>query len=315
VLASLAQTAQENRYTKPVLNQSEAINLRESRHPVIEKNLPAQRFVPNSIYLDNEEQQMIIITGPNMAGKSTILRQAALIVLLAQMGSFVPAESAEIGLVDQIFTRVGASDDLSSGQSTFMVEMQETAQILHQATAKSLVLLDEIGRGTSTFDGLSIAWSVAEYLHDLKDKGVKTLFATHYHELTDLTQTKKRVKNYHVSVKEYNQKIIFLRKLQEGGTNRSFGIQVARLAGLPQGVVDRAREVLKNLEKGELDFWGLPSLASSHKSRMAHPAQLELFSGKRQRVEERIKTLSIDEMSPLQALLTLKELKDVIEES
>jgi DNA mismatch repair protein MutS len=315
VLASLAQTAQENRYQKPVLTDGETIDLKESRHPVIEKNLPAQRFVPNSVYLDNDEQQMIIITGPNMAGKSTILRQAALIVLLAQMGSFVPAESAEIGLVDQIFTRVGASDDLSSGQSTFMVEMQETAQILHQATSRSLVLLDEIGRGTSTFDGLSIAWAVAEYLHDLKEKGVKTLFATHYHELTDLTQTKKRVKNFHVSVKEYNQQIIFLRKLQEGGTNRSFGIQVARLAGLPQTVVDRAREVLKNLEKGELDVWGLPSLASSKKNRSPHPAQLELFSGGRQRLEERIKTLSIDEMSPLQALLTLKELKELLEEA
>ena len=280
---------------------------------MIEKNLPAQRFVPNSLFLDQEEQQMIIITGPNMAGKSTILRQAALIVLMAQMGSFVPAESAEIGLVDRIFTRVGASDDLSSGQSTFMVEMQETAQILHQATARSLVLLDEIGRGTSTFDGLSIAWAVAEYLHDLKGKGVKTLFATHYHELTDLTQTKKRVKNYHVSVKEYDQQIIFLRKLQEGGTNRSFGIQVARLAGLPQAVVDRAREVLKNLEKGELDFWGLPSLASSKKGRGSHPAQLELFAGGRQRIEERIRALAIEEMTPLQALLTLKELKDLLE--
>jgi DNA mismatch repair protein MutS len=315
VLASLAQTAQECRYIKPVLTEGESITLKESRHPVIEKNLPAQRFVPNSVYLDNDEQQMIIITGPNMAGKSTILRQVALIVLLAQMGSFVPAEAAEIGVVDQIFTRVGASDDLSSGQSTFMVEMQETAQILHQATSRSLVLLDEIGRGTSTFDGLSIAWAVAEYLHDLKGKGVKTLFATHYHELTDLTQTKKRVKNYHVSVKEYNQQIIFLRKLQEGGTNRSFGIQVARLAGLPQSVVDRAREVLKNLEKGELDFWGLPSLASSKKGRIFHPAQLELFSENRQRIEERIKTLSIDAMSPLQALLTLKELKELIEEA
>ncbi len=314
VLASLAQTAQENRYQKPSLNEGDTLLLKESRHPVIEKNLPAQRFVPNSIELDNEAQQMIIITGPNMAGKSTILRQAALIVLMAQMGSFVPAEEATIGLVDQIFTRVGASDDLSSGQSTFMVEMQETAQILHQATKRSLVLLDEIGRGTSTFDGLSIAWAVAEYLHDLKGKGVKTLFATHYHELTDLTQTKKKVKNYHVSVKEYNQQIIFLRKLQEGGTSRSYGIQVARLAGLPLPVIERAREVLKNLEKGELDVWGLPSLASSQKVRVAHPAQMELFSGREQKLKERVKSLSIDEMSPLQALLTLKELKDLLEE-
>jgi len=313
VLTSLAQTAQENRYQKPILNERDAISLKESRHPVIEKNLPAQRFVPNSVELDNEEQQMIIITGPNMAGKSTILRQTALICLMAQMGSFVPAEKAEIGLIDQIFTRVGASDDLSSGQSTFMVEMQETAQILHQATERSLVLLDEIGRGTSTFDGLSIAWAVAEHLHDLKGKGVKTLFATHYHELTDLTQTKKKVKNYHVSVKEYNQQIIFLRKLQQGGTSRSYGIQVARLAGIPVPVIERAREVLKNLEKGELDFWGFPALASSSRTRVSHPAQMELFSEGGQILRERLKALSIDDLSPLQALLTLKELKDLIE--
>jgi DNA mismatch repair protein MutS len=315
VLTALAQVARENRYQKPVLNEGEALVLKESRHPVIEKNLPAQRFVPNSITLDNENQQMIIITGPNMAGKSTILRQTALICLMAQMGSFVPAEAAEIGLVDQIFTRVGASDDLSSGQSTFMVEMQETAQILHQATERSLVLLDEIGRGTSTFDGLSIAWSVAEYLHDLRGRGVKTLFATHYHELTDLTQTKKKVKNVHVSVKEYNNQIIFLRKLQEGGTSRSYGIQVARLAGLPPAVIERAREVLKNLEKGELDLWGFPSLAISQRSRAAHPAQMELFSGKDQKLQERLRALSIEEISPLQALIALKELKDLLEES
>ncbi|MBI4767865.1 MAG: DNA mismatch repair protein MutS [Deltaproteobacteria bacterium] len=313
VLTSLAQTAQENRYRKPVVNDSDVISLKDSRHPVIEKNLPAQRFVPNSLDLDNEEQQMIIITGPNMAGKSTILRQTALICLMAQMGSFVPAEKAEIGLVDQIFTRVGASDDLSSGQSTFMVEMQETAQILHQASERSLVLLDEIGRGTSTFDGLSIAWAVAEFLHDLKGKGVKTLFATHYHELTDLTQTKKKVKNFHVSVKEYNQQIIFLRKLQEGGTSRSYGIQVARLAGIPLPVIERAQEVLKNLEKGELDFLGFPTLASSSRGRGTHPAQMELFSGSAQRLQERVKSLSIDETSPLQALMTLKELKDLVE--
>ena len=232
---------------------------------------------------------------------------------MAQMGSFVPAEKAEIGLVDQIFTRVGASDDLSSGQSTFMVEMQETAQILHQATDRSLVLLDEIGRGTSTFDGLSIAWAVAEYLHDLKGKGVKTLFATHYHELTDLTQTKKKVKNYHVSVKEYNQQIIFLRKLQEGGTSRSYGIQVARLAGIPLPVIERAREVLKNLEKGELDFWGLPSLASSSRIKAGPSGPDGTFFRAAHRLQERVKTLSIDEMSPLQALLTLKELKDLVE--
>lgn len=313
VLTSLAETAKENRYQRPLVDDGEGIFLKESRHPVIERNLPTQRFVPNSIVLDNEEQQMIIITGPNMAGKSTVLRQVALICILAQIGSFVPAAEARIGLIDQIFTRVGASDDLSSGQSTFMVEMQETARILHQATERSLVLLDEIGRGTSTFDGLSIAWAVAEHLHDLKGKGVKTLFATHFHELTDLTRTKKRVKNYHVSVKEYNQQIIFLRKLQEGGTSRSYGIQVARLAGIPTSVIERALEVLKNLEKGELDFWGWPRPAYSGKTRKTHPMQLELFSGSNGWLEERLRSLSLDEMTPLQALLTLKELKDYLE--
>ena len=315
VLAALAQVAQENHYCRPVLSNGETIRIQDGRHPVIEKHLPAQGFVPNSITLDNEEQQMIIITGPNMAGKSTILRQTALIVLLAQMGSFVPAEAAEIGLVDQIFTRVGASDDLSQGQSTFMVEMQETAQILHQATPQSLVLLDEIGRGTSTFDGLSIAWAVAEGLHDLRGRGVKTLFATHYHELTDLTQTKKKVKNVHVAVKEFNNQIIFLRKLQEGGTSRSYGIQVARLAGIPEAVIERAREVLENLEKGELDLWGVPPLARSSRQPPDHPSgQMEIFPRRNGVLEERIKNLSLDHLTPFQALVTLKELKDLIEE-
>ncbi|RPH87292.1 MAG: DNA mismatch repair protein MutS, partial [Desulfobacteraceae bacterium] len=315
VLAALAQVAQENHYCRPVLRYGETIEIREGRHPVIEKHLPAQAFVPNSITLDNETQQMIIITGPNMAGKSTILRQTALIVLLAQMGSYVPADSAEIGLVDQIFTRVGASDDLSQGQSTFMVEMQETAQILHLATPQSLVLLDEIGRGTSTFDGLSIAWAVAEGLHDLRGLGVKTLFATHYHELTDLTQTKKKVKNVHVAVKEFNNQIIFLRKLKEGGTSRSYGIQVARLAGLPEPVIERAREVLENLEKGELDLWGVPPLARSAHQPPDHPsAQMEIFPRRNGFLEERLHNLSLDHMTPFQALVTLKELKDFIEE-
>jgi DNA mismatch repair protein MutS len=314
VLAALAQVAQENHYCRPVINNGDAIRIQDGRHPVIEKHLPAQGFVPNSITLDNEEQQMIIITGPNMAGKSTILRQTALIVLMAQMGSFVPAEAAEIGLVDQIFTRVGASDDLSQGQSTFMVEMQETAQILHQASPQSLVLLDEIGRGTSTFDGLSIAWAVAEGLHDLRGRGVKTLFATHYHELTDLTQTKKKVKNVHVAVKEFNNQIIFLRKLKEGGTSRSYGIQVARLAGIPEQVIDRAREILENLEKGELDLWGVPPLARSSGGRPEnHSAQMEIFPRLDGIIEERLKALSLDHLTPFEALVTLRKLKTLVE--
>ena len=304
--------AQENQYCKPVVHDGDSIVIRDGRHPVIEKHLPSQRFVPNSLTLDNEERQMVIITGPNMAGKSTILRQTALIVLMAQTGSWVPAEKAEIGLVDQIFTRVGASDDLSQGQSTFMVEMQETARILHQATHRSLVLLDEIGRGTSTFDGLSIAWAVAEYLHDLKGRGVKTLFATHYHELTDLTQTKKKVKNVHVSVKEFNNQIIFLRKLKEGGTSRSYGIQVARLAGIPDSVIDRAREVLDNLEKGELDPGGYPALARSVPSRAGEPFGPDgNFSRPGSLLEERFRHLSLDHLTPLQALMTSEGIKGI----
>ena len=259
---------------------------------------------------------MIIITGPNMAGKSTILRQAALIVLMAQMGSFVPAESAEIGLVDQIFTRVGASDDLSSGQSTFMVEMQETAQILHQATQRSLVLLDEIGRGTSTFDGLSIAWAVAEYLHDLKGQGVKTLFATHYHELTDLTQTKKKVKNYHVSVKEFNSRSSFSENCRRG---EPAGATVSRWPGwpgCPLEVIQRAREVLENIwKKGSWISWecDLARSASIDRSRTGESRPDGDFSQKRKACQERLKTLAVEEITPLQALITLKELKDLLE--
>ena len=226
----------------------------EGRHPVIERALPSGKFVPNDTALDQSQNQVLIITGPNMAGKSTILRQTALIVLMAQMGSFVPAGSASIGIVDKIFTRVGAMDDLRRGQSTFMVEMSETANILNNATTRSLVILDEIGRGTSTFDGLSIAWAVAEALVSKNGIGIKTMFATHYHELTDLARNETRVQNFSVAVKEWNDTIIFLHKLVEGGTNRSYGIQVAALAGVPDQVVKRAEEILKKIERGELDY-------------------------------------------------------------
>ena len=226
-LADLAEIADQNDYCRPAMTTNGGILIEDGRHPVVEKMITAERFVPNTIELDNQRQQVLIITGPNMAGKSTVLRQVALVVLMAQMGSFIPAAKATISITDRVFTRVGALDNLSHGQSTFMVEMEETANILNNATEKSLVIMDEIGRGTSTFDGLSIAWAVAEYLHDLKDKGVKTLFATHYHELTELAQTKPRVKNFNIAVKEWNDEIIFLRKLVAGGTNRSYGIQVA----------------------------------------------------------------------------------------
>jgi DNA mismatch repair protein MutS len=243
-LLSLADVADHNDYCRPRITDDGALRIEDGRHPMVEKMIRGERFVPNSMALDNTENQILIITGPNMAGKSTVLRQVALQVFMAQIGSFVPARQADISLVDRIFTRVGALDNLSQGQSTFMVEMQETANILNNATGHSLVILDEIGRGTSTFDGLSIAWAVAEFLHDLNGQGVKTLFATHYHELTELADQKPRVKNFNIAVREWNEEIIFLRKLVPGGTNRSYGIQVARLAGIPTEVIARARKIL-----------------------------------------------------------------------
>ena len=248
-LGSLAETARLFNYTRPVLNETRNLFIRDGRHPVLDQNLTSgERFVPNDVTLEPEESRLILITGPNMAGKSTYLRQTALLTLMAQIGSFLPAASAEIGLVDRIFTRIGASDDIARGQSTFMVEMNETALILNNATERSLVILDEIGRGTSTFDGLSIAWSVAEHLHD--HIGARCLFATHYHEITALAQSRSAVKNYNVAVKEWNQQIIFLRKILPGCAEKSYGIQVARLAGLPENVIDRAKEVLQQLESG-----------------------------------------------------------------
>jgi DNA mismatch repair protein MutS len=261
VIASLAETARLFGYSRPSVTDALTIHIRDGRHPVLDQNVTEEKFVPNDCLLDGEENRLLLITGPNMAGKSTFIRQVALIVLMAQIGSFVPAANAEIGLVDRIFTRVGASDDLSKGQSTFMVEMNETANIVNNATERSLVILDEIGRGTSTFDGLSIAWSVAEYLHDMLRS--RTLFATHYHEMTELAMVCKGVKNYNVAVREWNDRIIFLRKIQKGAADKSYGIQVARLAGLPEEVIDRAKEILTNLEASELNAQGKPRLAEA----------------------------------------------------
>ena len=265
VLASLAEAARLNSYCRPRIKEDGSLIIKGGRHPVLDATLKEERFVPNDTLMDTEANRIIIITGPNMAGKSTYIRQVALLVLMAQVGSFVPADSAEIGVVDRIFTRVGASDDLSRGQSTFMVEMVETANILAHATPKSLVVLDEIGRGTSTFDGLSIAWAVAEFLHDNAAVGAKTLFATHYHELTELAMTCKGVKNYNVAVKEHGDKVIFLRQIIPGGADKSYGIYVAKLAGLPQRVVDRAKEVLENLERDAIKD-DMPTLAKHRKS-------------------------------------------------
>ncbi len=314
VIAGLSEAAEMDNYTCPKVDDGLSIEITDGRHPVIELTVKGEDFVPNDIRLDSEEQQVLIITGPNMAGKSTILRQTALTVLMAQMGSFVPAKKAVIGIVDRIFTRVGASDDLARGQSTFMLEMNETANILRHATPRSLVILDEIGRGTSTYDGLSIAWAVAESLHNRDGEGVRTLFATHYHELTELATTKQKVKNFNIAVREWNDRIIFLRKLVPGSTSRSYGIQVARIAGLPEDVLRRAGEILDNLEGTELDETGRPRLArTSSKKDESDFVQLGLFGQQDRKLRERIRVLHIPSMTPLEALTELNILKEYVE--
>jgi DNA mismatch repair protein MutS len=257
VLAALAETARLFGYCRPEVHEGGELEFVEGRHPVLDQALVEEKFVPNDVLLNHDTHSLLVLTGPNMAGKSTYIRQVALLTLMAQMGAWVPAKRAVVGLADRIFTRVGANDDLSRGQSTFMVEMHETANITNNATAKSLVILDEIGRGTSTFDGLSIAWSVAEYLHDILK--ARTLFATHYHELTELARTRSGVQNFNVAVREWNDQIIFLRKIIPGGADKSYGIQVARLAGLPKSILDRAKEILANLERSELSADAAPS--------------------------------------------------------
>jgi DNA mismatch repair protein MutS len=310
ILCSLAEVGDRYDYNRPRVDEGEEIAIEDGRHPVLERMGLSERFVPNDTLLNTQEHQLLIITGPNMAGKSTYLRQVALIILMAQMGSFVPAREAKIGTIDRIFTRVGALDNIMRGQSTFMVEMMETARILNQATSRSLVVLDEIGRGTSTFDGLSIAWAVAEYLHDHPFLKPKTLFATHYHELTELALTKERVKNLNVAVSEWNGEIIFLRRIVEGGSNRSYGIQVAKLAGLPEKVIGRAKEILSNLERGELDATGMPKIART-KNAAAKPVlfpQLSLFH-QPDAIRYQLKKLKIEQVTPLEALHILDEMK------
>jgi DNA mismatch repair protein MutS len=309
-LQGLAATASENGYSKPEINDENFINIEDGRHPVVEKLITGERYVPNSILLDSVDHQQLLITGPNMAGKSTVLRQVALTVLMAQMGSFVPAKKASICLTDQIFTRVGALDNLSSGQSTFMVEMEETANIVNNATQNSLVILDEIGRGTSTYDGMSIAWAVAEYLHDLKGEGVKTLFATHYHELIRLEQIKPRIKNYHIAVKEFNDNIIFLRRLVRGGTNKSYGIQVARLAGVPDPIIDSAKIVLSKIEQENQAEQPLVTPKKTKKKKRAKDhGQLELFGTGDNPLKQMLEKADISNMTPLEGLIFLNDLK------
>ncbi len=302
VFTALAEVAVRHNYVRPELNEGNAIEIKEGRHPVVERSLSGGSFIPNDIFLSNDDTQLIVLTGPNMSGKSTYLRQVALIVLMAQIGSFVPAQSATIGIVDRIFTRIGARDDLAAGQSTFMVEMVETANILNNATPRSLLILDEIGRGTSTYDGLSIARAVAEFIHNNAGLGAKTVFATHYHEMTALAGFLPRVKNFNVAVIEEAGKVIFLHKIVPGGVDKSYGIHVAQLAGLPRSVLHRAREVLDELENGNLET------KPTRKKPKEITAQMPLFGGKSE-VEESLEKLDIDGMTPLEALNKLYELK------
>jgi len=313
-LLSLAQVAEMNQYVKPVMSKQDEIYIENGRHPVVEQLLtPGDPFIPNDVTLDSHTQQILIITGPNMAGKSTFIRQVGLIVLMAQIGSFVPATSAKIGIVDRIFTRVGAQDNLAGGESTFLVEMNETANILNNATTKSLILLDEIGRGTSTFDGLSIAWAVAEYLHNNSIVQAKTLFATHYHELTELAMILPRVKNFNVAVKEWGDHIVFLRKIVPGGCDHSYGIQVARLAGLPKEVIQRAKEILHNLEANELTPNELPKLAlGKHAPMKVAEPQMNMFAEEEQKIREALKKVDIEGLTPLDALNKLDDLKKLM---
>jgi len=310
VLTSFAIVAQKNHYTRPVLHEGDSLNIVAGRHPVIEKQLAiGEEYIPNDVFLDNDSQQIMMITGPNMAGKSALLRQTALIVLMAQMGSFVPASSAELGIVDKVFTRVGASDNLSKGESTFMVEMTETAAILNNLSDRSLVLLDEIGRGTSTYDGVSMAWAIAEHIHNHPKFKAKTLFATHYHELNELTEDFPRIKNFHVSVKEMGNKIIFLRKLVPGGSAHSFGIHVAQMAGMPTSLVLRAHEILQNLEKDHVLEDNVDKLKEMPKANY----QMNIFAAEipagLQEVSEMLEKLDVNTLSPIEALLKLNELK------
>ncbi len=313
-LASFAAIALKNKYQKPVLNDGYAIDIKDGRHPVIEQQLPAgEGYISNDVYLDNERQQVIIITGPNMSGKSALLRQTALIVLMAQMGSFVPAASAEIGMVDKVFTRVGASDNISSGESTFMVEMNETASILNNISGRSLVLLDEIGRGTSTYDGISIAWAITEYLHEHPAYRSKVLFATHYHELNEMAASFSRIRNYHVSVKETGKNVIFLRKLKKGGSAHSFGIHVATMAGMPRKVIDRANKLLSMLEQVHSnDSFKKAGGGKSEKKDDYQLSFIQLDDPLLHQIKDDILNTNIDTLTPVEALLKLHEIKKLL---
>jgi DNA mismatch repair protein MutS len=313
-LLSLAKTAEKNKYIRPQVNDGKAIDIRNGRHPVIETQLPAgEHYIPNNVFLDDETQQIIIITGPNMAGKSALLRQTALITLLAQIGSFVPAESASIGLVDKIFTRVGASDNISMGESTFMVEMNEAADILNNLSERSLILFDELGRGTSTYDGISIAWAIVEYIHEHPRGKAKTLFATHYHELNEMKKSFKRIKNYNVSVKEVDNKVIFLRKLEKGGSEHSFGIHVAKMAGMPQSIVKRSNEILTQLESDNRKNGIAKPVKEISTNRTGYQMSFfQLDDPVLSQIRDEILHLDIDHLTPMGALNKLNDIKRIV---
>ncbi|MCB0636907.1 MAG: DNA mismatch repair protein MutS, partial [Lewinella sp.] len=321
-LLSFAKVAEKNHYYRPSIDNSLVIDIKEGRHPVIEQQLPlGESYVPNDVFLDSETQQIMMITGPNMSGKSALLRQTALICLMAQMGSFVPAKTARLGIVDKVFTRVGASDNISSGESTFMVEMNETASIMNNVSDRSLILLDEIGRGTSTYDGISIAWSIAEFLHNNGQARPKTLFATHYHELNELAGSLARIKNFNVSVKEVNNKVIFLRKLKEGGSQHSFGIHVAKMAGMPRSIVERAANILVQLEQQHIaagEENGAPHVQQPQTGQInTEVMQLSIFETvdpTAGQLKAALQDIDLNSMTPIECMMKLNELKKLLEE-
>ena len=313
-LLSFTKISAENKYVRPEVNDSDVLDIKQGRHPVIEKQLPiGESYISNDVYLDNESQQVIIITGPNMSGKSALLRQTAIITLMAQIGCFVPVESAKIGVVDKIFTRVGASDNISQGESTFMVEMNEAASILNNLSSKSLILFDELGRGTSTYDGISIAWAIVEYIHEHGSSKAKTLFATHYHELNEMEKSFHRIKNYNVSVKEVDKKVIFLRKLIRGGSEHSFGIHVAKMAGMPQSIVKRSEQILKQLETDNRQSGVSKPIGEIAEQREGFQLSFfQLDDPVLEQIRDEIKNLDINNLTPVEALNKLNEVKRII---
>ena len=315
-LLSFMKVSQMQRYVRPVVDDSEVLDIKQGRHPVIETQLPiGEQYVPNDVLLDTEHQQTIMITGPNMAGKSALLRQTALIVLLAQIGCFVPAERARIGMVDKIFTRVGASDNISLGESTFMVEMTEASNILNNVTPRSLVLFDELGRGTSTYDGISIAWAIVEYLHEHSRAQARTLFATHYHELNEMEKNFPRIKNFNVSVKQVDGKIIFVRKLEKGGSEHSFGIHVAEIAGMPRSIVKRANIILKELEKDNSQVGSVGKAAVERLDQSREGVQLYFFQlddPVLTQIRDEILGLDVNNLTPVEALNKLNDIKKIV---